>query len=657
MARGLVLSSLLVVAIPCLWGQSAVAQQTGCDLLAAGPVWPAVPAGPLVSFTELTSHATEAIAACREALAQQPDEPRFAYQLARSLIAVSREDPEARALLEAAAQSAYPPAQNLLAGIYSHGAGVAVDEARATELVRAAAGADYPPALANLGAIVGFVAATPGGFRESATWFQRAAELGDANAMVYLGFQLSTGLGLAIDAGAAKAWFEKGAALDNPNAIVALGDFHSMNLRESSAGEAEALWDRGASLGNRDIVFRRGLSSGPGHFEEILAAARQDHWMMRLEAGLLYVRGADWDNDAQLYVLVSSFAGFADWTPAMIAALKDPILRRQDCVGGDLVLDAPGRAVCVGGQPATVAEATPAADPGDGAPVTVDAVPGLRQYIQSNFVPDPFLPGPLGEVATVSVTVVELDEPPDGVPEIIFGFENGAMCGSAGCEWTVLRREPGGELVGIGSIIAAGVSVGDAAAAGTRTVTARTRNGDVALSIAGKTSGASAPGAPGSGAQPVETPAVSRGPAYVGPCRSGARWVGSAGSAAYDECGDNAGGRIFVGRTLVRLSCAGAGPIEALLENHIIAGTSPGEPIAVAVSVDGVGHEAAGIAGADEFGGEAIPQFRIERGSPLLGSLREGRRAVIKVANVEVAVHLSGSSKAFDTMLNGCRGR
>src|SRR5215470_9963437 len=73
---------LSLISVAPLWNAAAKAPVTDCDRLAAHPrdVNRVIPG---VGFEQMD--APRAIAACRDAVANFPDEPRFAYQLARAL--------------------------------------------------------------------------------------------------------------------------------------------------------------------------------------------------------------------------------------------------------------------------------------------------------------------------------------------------------------------------------------------------------------------------------------------------------------------------------------------------------------------------------------------------------------------------------------------
>lgn len=109
---------------------------TGCDRLAAHPEDPfKVVEGLDTAVVDFQA----AIAACRIALKQDPDNPRILYQLARSLT-YAGEVKEALPLLERSASLHYPQALFVTGYLYLEGfAGAPRDPCRAVELLRRSA--------------------------------------------------------------------------------------------------------------------------------------------------------------------------------------------------------------------------------------------------------------------------------------------------------------------------------------------------------------------------------------------------------------------------------------------------------------------------------------------------------------------------------------
>ncbi|MGD1886559.1 MAG: hypothetical protein ACFB01_05445 [Cohaesibacteraceae bacterium] len=121
-------------------------QETECDVLAAGPSNPdSYGFGLLTSDIDLSA----ALPACVQALADQPNSRRIAYQMAR-LEVLSERYADAVARLGGNLLRRYPPAMEMLADLVDEGRGITQDADRATALRERSAEADFGPALTDL---------------------------------------------------------------------------------------------------------------------------------------------------------------------------------------------------------------------------------------------------------------------------------------------------------------------------------------------------------------------------------------------------------------------------------------------------------------------------------------------------------------------------
>lgn len=89
-------------------------------------------------------------------------------------------------LYRAAADSAYPPAQNYLGFLYFQGKGVTQNTDSALMLLQAAAAADYPKACNNLAWLLISAPAMQHDTTKAVYWLQRASDLGHAPSMLHL---------------------------------------------------------------------------------------------------------------------------------------------------------------------------------------------------------------------------------------------------------------------------------------------------------------------------------------------------------------------------------------------------------------------------------------------------------------------------------------
>ena len=120
------LTVLSVLSLDARLGGARADDVADCDRLAAAPHDEhKVEAG--VIWDKLTTQAEAAIAACRAAIAAQPDEARFKYQLGRALDAAGQNS-EAIEWYERVAGPDYPAALAELASMYASGQGVLKDE-------------------------------------------------------------------------------------------------------------------------------------------------------------------------------------------------------------------------------------------------------------------------------------------------------------------------------------------------------------------------------------------------------------------------------------------------------------------------------------------------------------------------------------------------
>ena len=105
-----------------------------CDLLAAHPADPDRMAEGVADDAIVPRLA---ILACENALESDPDEPRFAFQLGRALLAMGRKQ-EAFETFQIAAQAGHAAAYGYLGDAYQFGLGVKADAAKALESYKTA---------------------------------------------------------------------------------------------------------------------------------------------------------------------------------------------------------------------------------------------------------------------------------------------------------------------------------------------------------------------------------------------------------------------------------------------------------------------------------------------------------------------------------------
>lgn len=112
---------------------------TECDMLAAHPEDPQRMADG-VSDDDIVPRL--AIMACEDAIASDPEEPRYAFQLGRALLAMGRKE-KAREQFEQAAKARYAAAEAYIGDLYQFGHAVPQDSKKALEHYRKAIAGEF----------------------------------------------------------------------------------------------------------------------------------------------------------------------------------------------------------------------------------------------------------------------------------------------------------------------------------------------------------------------------------------------------------------------------------------------------------------------------------------------------------------------------------
>ena len=116
-------------------------------------------------------------------------------------------------------------------------------------------------------------------YAEAARWFRKAADAGDAAAMVDLGALFVHGQGVAKDPGQGAEWFRKAAALGNRNGMRNLGALHAGGRGVPlDLAKAVALFRQAAAAGDPESMSNLGTlyaRGGEAFAAEITAALMQ----------------------------------------------------------------------------------------------------------------------------------------------------------------------------------------------------------------------------------------------------------------------------------------------------------------------------------------------------------------------------------------------
>ncbi len=214
-----------------------------CDELAGDP-FDEDRFGPSIEYNHID--AGPAIAACENAIEQNPDTARFLYQLGRAyhvneeykkaieyfhkssdqgyvfatyIIGImfyegrgaSRDYAEAVKWFRKAEEQGLASAQFYLGVMYSRGRGVTKDDAEAVKWYLKAAGQGYASAQYNLGHMFSSGSGVAQDDMQSVKWYRKAAEQGVGAAQVNLGIRYEDGRGVAKDYAEAVKWYRKAA--------------------------------------------------------------------------------------------------------------------------------------------------------------------------------------------------------------------------------------------------------------------------------------------------------------------------------------------------------------------------------------------------------------------------------------------------------------
>jgi len=240
------LGVVLALASPSL----AVAQSADlvlCDRLAADPADPDKPADVKGVAEIAKADVATAIKFCRTAAGGSR---RALYQLGRAL-AANGQGADAVAAWRKAADKGSTSAMVELGVMYGTGTGVARDEPQARKLLERAAEAGNPRGISNLAALSGGGGAPSDPVRARAL-LAKGAET-NAEAQYQLGMMLSEGLGGAKDDVAARGLFEKAAAQNHAGALERMGAF-AQSGRGGAADKsaAKSYYEKAAALGDDD---------------------------------------------------------------------------------------------------------------------------------------------------------------------------------------------------------------------------------------------------------------------------------------------------------------------------------------------------------------------------------------------------------------------
>ena len=220
-----------------LEGQQAATPQSGgatavadCDRLAAGPNDTTRPSGVAgIGFKNMDG--AKALAACRAALAEQPNNARIMFELARAIDKAQGPNDEAGGLMRKAA------AAGDSAAMYSVGYSYETGQSGTRD------------------------------FAEAMRWYRKSADTGSGLAMHRLGLAYEGGESVTQDRAEALRWYRKSADAGSPLGMIAVGRAHESNDFGVARNPAEAVrWFRkAAEAGGSGGMERLGEAYLRGH--------------------------------------------------------------------------------------------------------------------------------------------------------------------------------------------------------------------------------------------------------------------------------------------------------------------------------------------------------------------------------------------------------
>ena len=193
-------------------------------------------------------------AACRAALATDPANPTFMFQLARALT-LGKKPLEAIKYYLDAADRGHAGAMNDLAGVFEYGLGLPKNLATAIEWYQRAAELGHAGAMSHLGQLSENGLGTPQDFAKARQWYEKAATLGNAASMNSLGDLLRKQGDLLL----AVQWYVKAAQLGLATAMNNLGELSEAGMGVPQDYAIARRWyDKAAELGNADAMGNLG---------------------------------------------------------------------------------------------------------------------------------------------------------------------------------------------------------------------------------------------------------------------------------------------------------------------------------------------------------------------------------------------------------------
>ncbi|MEL6264152.1 MAG: caspase family protein [Pseudomonadota bacterium] len=219
----------------------------------------------------------DAVRDCSVAVADDPENPRLAFNLGRALDIAERFD-TARRFYERAAAEGYGAAHRNLGYMYRSGRGVEPDERRAAMHYFQAVETGLPAARSALGKLYEQGWGVPQSTREMLRWLELAADDNFPSALDHLGNIYRVGKAVDQDLDRARDYYMRAAALEHSNAVANVARLYRDGLGvEPDAREAIRWYEKAVGLGNPFAPYHlaRMLLSGKDGVERDPERARE----------------------------------------------------------------------------------------------------------------------------------------------------------------------------------------------------------------------------------------------------------------------------------------------------------------------------------------------------------------------------------------------
>jgi TPR repeat protein len=262
---------------------------------------------------------SEAVAACRQALARHPGVPRFQYQLARAL-AAEKKDAEAFPLFLSAAEQGYTQANMEVVRSYFFGLGVKADLNEGRKWIGKDDDARTMYFAGLLLQKLGQEHAIAEGIKSGMGLIQRAAELDHVTAMVYLGSQYEFGIHVEQSHAKAAEWYRRAAERGDALAMGRLGGLYirglgvpkdpqqALHLFHGAAKSGDAMAMAALAIAYQDGIGVEKDAAKTAYWFEESAKRGNGAAMYALSSILRHGKGVPSDNARALYWLQKSAA-------------------------------------------------------------------------------------------------------------------------------------------------------------------------------------------------------------------------------------------------------------------------------------------------------------------------------------------------------------